>query len=215
MAISKNDRLIAARILDEPRIHSARLVPLIDEVVRAAGYRMADVQAVAVSRGPGSFTGLRIGVSTAKGIAFGLGIALVGVPTFEALAQANVGLVDEGETLVTASPSRRNEAYVQFWEVVGTSAVALSEPQSLTFEELAQAASGFDTRLVLVGEGAGLLDARRPEPSTLKPAVYGVVELGGARLARGEVEDVESFEPFYLKEFVAKKGGSPFDRLKF
>ncbi|MFV1981642.1 MAG: tRNA (adenosine(37)-N6)-threonylcarbamoyltransferase complex dimerization subunit type 1 TsaB, partial [Rhodothermia bacterium] len=89
VALSTPDDLLAVRVLREPRIHSAKLVPLIREVVEDAGFQTRDIDAVAVSKGPGSYTGLRIGVSTAKGLAFGLDIPLVGVATFEALGWAN------------------------------------------------------------------------------------------------------------------------------
>jgi len=204
---------------------------LIREVVEEAGFQTYDIDAVAVSKGPGSFTGLRIGVSTAKGLAFGLDIPLVGVATFEALAWANRTLVfatnvpgRRQSSLVTTAPSRRDETYWQLWKVDADPPTPLTEPRSDLYREVGRRLREAELPITLVGEGADLLAAVLEEPDPparvvgpeeMRPAIHGVTELGHRLLVKGRTEDVALFEPFYLKEFIARKGRSPFDRLPF
>ena len=223
-------------MLHEPRVHSAQLVPLIRDVLVDAGYQRSDLGAVAVSKGPGSYTGLRIGVSTAKGLAFGLEIPIVGVATFDALAWANRAAPSAHPSsprklsglsradLLTTAPSRRNEAYWQLWQVDTEFPIAVTAPRSDNFADVAEVLRKLNAPLILVGEG---LEALRPvleaagvsvsviSPDESHRVIHGVSALGHHLVAEGKHEDVAQFEPFYLKEFVAKKGGSPFDRLPF
>jgi tRNA threonylcarbamoyladenosine biosynthesis protein TsaB len=218
------------RVIREPRMHSSRLVPLIKEIVIESGRSIPDIGAIAVSKGPGSFTGLRIGVSTAKGMAYALGIPLVGVETFEALAHANTySDTDLHRTLlVTIAPSRKNETYWQAWRLGAPGDLrrpeSTSEARSDTFEDAADMLLENSLPMTIVGPGADELlariqyagsDAMVIAPDDARPAVTGVSALGHELLALKQIEDVAQFEPFYLKAFVARKGGSPFDRLGF
>ena len=211
------------------------MVPLIREVVLDAGYQKRDIGAISVSKGPGSYTGLRIGVSTAKGLAFGLAIPLVGVATFEALAWANRHIGSprreaatrepgKDDVLVTTAPSRRNEAYWQLWRHDALVPVALTEPTSDTYDDVADALRRSNDFMTLAGDGAEILQAVLEKVGLspvvlgveeLQPAIHGVSALGHRLIDLGQTEDVALFEPFYLKEFVALKGASPFDRLPF
>jgi tRNA threonylcarbamoyladenosine biosynthesis protein TsaB len=224
VALTDPDGETVHRILSEPRLHSSMLVPLIDEIVRDAEHVMTDLRAVAVSKGPGSFTGLRIGVSTAKGLAFGLNLPIVGVPTFEALVHANRHLADEGDVVATSSPSRRNEVYIQTFRITSGLPEAISAPVSARHSELENFVAGIHQTIMVIGEGAASVSdvlsgsnlvVTRPPVDAVKPVILGIAELGLRRLAEHDVEDLAMFEPFYLKDFVAKIGGSPFDRLKF
>jgi len=229
VALSTSDDILAIRVVREPRSHSAKLVPLIREVVEDAGFQTRDIRAVAVSKGPGSYTGLRIGVSTAKGLAFGLDIPLVGVATFEALAWANLAglsarLAPRTAHLLTTAVSKRNEVYWQMWQTDNDQATAQSEPKSDRYAEVADVLRKLKYPVILVGEG---LEALRPvlegsgvsvsviELDESHLAIHGVSALGHRLLAEGRTEDVALFEPFYLKEFVARKGRSPFEKLPF
>lgn len=111
VAVSRDGVLLVEVTLDEPRRHAERLVPMVDEALTSAGVSPADLTAVAVSAGPGSYTGLRIGASTAKGVAFALSIPLVPVPSLQALA-ASVE-VPAGTLVVAAFGARRGEVYAQ------------------------------------------------------------------------------------------------------
>jgi len=105
------DRVVATRQTDVPRAHAARLAPMIAEVLGDAGIAARDLDTVAVSVGPGSFTGLRIGIGTATGLALATGAALVPVPTLDALALAARAAGVTGPLLAVV-PSRRGEVFV-------------------------------------------------------------------------------------------------------
>lgn len=123
------------------KTHGERLAPLIEQALREAGWRARDLDAVAVSSGPGSFTGLRIGLSTAKGLAFAAGCPLVGVPTLEALAANVAGLVSP---MIDA---RRGEVYAGLYRTGqdGTPEAVLppqAGPLTEWMERVAEAAAG-------------------------------------------------------------------------
>ena len=88
VALAENGMAVASRVCDEPRQQASLTAPLVKEVLDSQGLRVSDCDAVCVSKGPGSYTGLRVGVSTAKGLAFGAGIPLLAVGTLDILAQA-------------------------------------------------------------------------------------------------------------------------------
>lgn len=186
------------------------LTPLIGDIVAAHNHHMSDLEGVCVSKGPGSFTGLRIGVSTAKGLCYGLDVPLIGVETFEAMVVANrSAMKSEGVSLVAAvAPSRKGESYWQVWSV-RESVQSVTVAASDSVAEIEEALASMTQKLTRLGFGP-LADVTPREP-----VVAGVAELGWQAFDDGRFENVALFEPYYLKEFVAKKGGSPFHRLPF
>jgi tRNA threonylcarbamoyladenosine biosynthesis protein TsaB len=212
-------------VVNEPRVHAAQLVPTIRGLAGEAGLSMSDLAAVAVSKGPGSFTGLRIGVSTAKGICYGLGVPLIGVQTFEAMAFANHEHFDahQGGFMATVVPSRRGEAYWQIWKLDVRGPQSLDEARSDPFAMIVSEFQELSpTPVVVLGQVPdglknvledGGVDFSIVPDSKRRPTIEGMVALGTSSFDGSKFEDVADFEPYYLKEFVAKKAGSPFDRL--
>lgn len=189
--------LLAQTRLNLPNAHSERLFGLIEVTLRQAGREPSALTGVAVSLGPGSFTGLRIGLSAAKGLCHGLGIPLAGVPTLDALAQRV--RVMQGR-LSIAMPARRGEWYFAQYaggrrtgavEVRTTSEViravergdTLVTPQPDIFRELEQQAV-----TVLAREYAA-------------PDAWYVAEIGCAMLDRNEAADLEQVVPLYVQKF--------------
>lgn len=228
VALLQGGRVTVDLSLARPRAHAENLVLLIQDALRYGGLSRADLDAVAVSMGPGSYTGLRIGVSAAKGLAVALGIELVGVPTLEALAASAVPAAREGDVICAALNARRDEVYAAAFRVGSGGALenvagttALGEPDvPAWFEDLP---SGI---VWITGDGGpkvtsalGEQDSGRThllEPELHPPSAAWVARLGSHRLAQRAVEDAASFEPFYLKAFVAKKRErSIFERLPF
>ncbi len=125
--------------------HATRLLELVDSVLGAAGLTSADVDRVAVGVGPGSFTGLRIGIATARGLAQGWDVALVGVSTLRALA---VGA--EATSAAAVIDARRGEAFAAAWRD-GEEVLA---PAALAPEALAQTLAAIDPKPLAVGDGA-------------------------------------------------------------
>ncbi len=207
----------------EPRSHAARLVPLVQDLLAEHGLVPSDLDAVAVSAGPGSYTGLRIGASTAKGLAFVSGAALVAAPSLEALAHASRDRLAEGDVLVTAFRSRRGEVYAAAFRRDADGLTGVLSPAALRLDELpawlSEAEAPAEGALWTAGEaGAAVAEALNREvhvldPAEARPSAAAVGALGWARWQGGITEDVAAFEPAYLKPFEAKRGGSIFARL--
>lgn len=214
--------------LNRPRAHAENLVLLIQDALRYGGVDAADVDAIAVSMGPGSYTGLRIGVSAAKGLAVALDAALVGVPTLEALAASVVPYAEAGDIVCAALHARRDEVYAAAFRIDGQRALdPLAPAAALTAEEVSDwLALPSPTAIRIAGDGGpkvaaalregGIGDVHLLDPVAHRPSAAWVARRALLKVEREEVEDAASFEPFYLKEFVAKKRArSAFERLPF
>ena len=104
----RDDVLLAELTLNVKKTHSEKLMPLVDKLLQESGVEREQLQSIAVAAGPGSFTGIRIGVATARALAQGLAIPAVGVPTLEALAE---GVTAPGALICPLLDARRNQVY--------------------------------------------------------------------------------------------------------
>lgn len=202
VALAVDGQVVATRESDAPNAHSTRLPLFVKDLLPQ------DLDAVCVSAGPGSYTGLRIGVSTAKGLCYALGIPLLSVPTLLGMATLYYRLHPDYQGLVCPMiDARRMECYTM---VVGPDGI-LRDTQAEVIEP-----SSYDHWLdrgevMFIGDGS---DKTRPllgnhpnvrfDPS-FRIAAEGMLPIALDKLANGTVEDVAYFEPFYLKDFVAKK----------
>jgi tRNA threonylcarbamoyladenosine biosynthesis protein TsaB len=209
--------LEAGRVVAESRVsiavtHGERLMATIDGVLRSARWELADVQAFAVALGPGSFTGLRIGLSTVKGLAFATGKPVVGVPTLDALAwrlpycaYPVCPVLDARKNEVYAALYRTREGWLELLE-----APRAVPPETLA-EELRDATQG---PLVFVGDAVlpfgtvfvEVLGSRALlAPADLRlPSAVTVGELGASALARGEPADPADLVPLYVRPSEAE-----------
>lgn len=181
------------------KLHARALTPMMVHLLEMVDCTWQDVGAVAVSSGPGSYTGLRIGLSAAKGICFARDRALVAVPTLEAHLHTLLPHVRAHEVAVVVHPSRRGEVYAA-WQRPGeppTPAVAIS------VEALRDALP--PGSCLLAGAGRHrippLPDARTV-PALDAPSAVSVAALGWERWKSGHVESVADFEPDYLKPWM-------------
>jgi tRNA threonylcarbamoyladenosine biosynthesis protein TsaB len=190
-AITADGRTLAARSEPMARGHQERLAPLVEEVAREAGVAFTELDRIGVTRGPGSFTGLRVGLAFAKGLGFALGRPVVGIGVLEALAAGAPG--------VTAAviDARRSQVYVQAFRA----GAAVTEPEALSIESaLGQLGPLSPTRLV--GPGARLLAAAFPEAELVESA--GVDPTVLARFTAAAAEPLPAPEPLYLRAPDAK-----------
>ena len=139
VALMEDDRLVAEYTMNNKKTHSQTLLPMLDEIVRAAEADLKDVDAIAISRGPGSFTGLRIGSATAKGLGLALDKPLVEVPTLDAMAYNLYGVCDG--VICPIMDARRQEVYSGIYEFVPEQAEA-DGPKELRLEALAGESAG-------------------------------------------------------------------------
>ncbi len=222
VALLRGERVVVELTLARPRRHAEQLAPLIRDALRYGDTAPADLEAVAVSQGPGSYTGLRIGVSTAKGLARATGAALVGVPTLEALAASAAGCARPGEVLLPLLDARRDEVYAAaFRRAEDHDLTPLADTTALPVGELAGwlRAAGLDPSELDPSEASGYLlgsgtgKAQEPlresdlrltvlSPAQHPPSAAWVGRRALGRLQAGTVADAASFEPYYLKAFT-------------
>ena len=207
VALAEDGAVAAARQSTEPRAHAALTAPFVKEVLDERGLRAADLDAVCVSAGPGSYTGLRVGVSTAKGICFAAGIPLLSVGTLEVLvhqARADRLLPPDCRYVIPMIDARRMEVYTAVFTPDGQRLTEV-EPRvvdSLSFCNERAAGpvlfigDGADKcRAALAGPGAHFVQACPQATAMLAPALR--------EFEAGRFRDTAYFEPFYLKDFVA------------
>jgi tRNA threonylcarbamoyladenosine biosynthesis protein TsaB len=207
--------------LDRPRAHAERLVPMIRDVLTFRDDPEIHVAAVAVSAGPGSYTGLRIGSSTAKGFCLASGARLIAVPSLQALAARALPALSEGDLLATFFNSRRDEVYGAVYRVRAGRPEGVLAPEALMHEEILPWLGQVSGPLILAGEGASVAGSlmggsqRVLDPKVYRPSAAAVGLLAMDRFKERHFEDLSTFEPAYLKEFVAKKAArSIFDRIR-
>lgn len=203
---------LAMRETEGQNAHSEKITNFIREVMEETGIDYSKLDAVAVSQGPGSYTGLRIGVSTAKGICYAADLPLMAIDTLEAMAYGMKeklgGQLDANDLLIPMIDARRMEVYASVFDaqlnkVQDTAAMVIDEN---TFEDLSK-----DHRLWLFGDGAPKLSKLFENQSNIniingfKPSAAYMRLLTEQALQRQQFVDVAYFEPFYLKDFVAGK----------
>jgi tRNA threonylcarbamoyladenosine biosynthesis protein TsaB len=205
VAIHEQGELLALAEIKEPGAHAEKLLLLVDEVFEKAGLSFADLDAVAVSQGPGSYTGLRIGVSTAKGIAYALEIPLIGINTLQAMAASQS--VAPGDYVVAVLDARRKEVYTQTF---GDSLQELSPIEAVVLEEGVFASILEKGRVYFVGDGVEKVKEEVKSANALFIADWAISlsaknmgVLASEKHARQEWEDLAYFVPNYLKEFKA------------
>ncbi len=204
VALSEGEgRPVLVREHEEPNAHSRVLAPMIQAILEEAGWSVADLEAVAIGAGPGSYTGLRIGTATAKGLCFALGLPLIAVPTLEALAFALRAKHPDALRYVPLIDARRMEVY---WAGFGQDLAELDTARAWIVEN-----NPFQPVLdqgVVVFGGSGADKCReilghknaRFEIS-LVPRVEQGIGLAHKRFKTNVFEDVGHFEPHYVKAF--------------
>lgn len=211
VALSVSGKTTHVVELDEPNAHAAKLTRLIEQVLFEASLSLSDLDAVAVSKGPGSYTGLRIGVSTAKGLCYGLDIPLIAVDSLHSLAagfvEKNADIPDE-TLLCPMIDARRLEVYTAVFD----RELILKQPTKAQvidvnyFDDLLS-----DVPLVLFGDGADkfkvIFESKENIQivSDFRQSASFLSGLAHAAFLNSDFEDVAYFEPFYLKDFVPTK----------
>ena len=201
VAVHADSVLLAAYDLYTDRSSSAMLTTLMKSAVENAGFKLSDLDAIAVAKGPGSYTGLRVGVSTAKGLCYALDKPLIAVNTLEAMSLQVIPFFPKGSLFCPMIDARRMEVYAAIYDadlhvLKPVSADVLDDASYAEFEPF-----------VFFGDGAAKVTESWAGrnilfDNELRPSATGQISLAYAKLLKGEVEDVAYFEPFYLKEFV-------------
>ncbi|MCW5912203.1 MAG: tRNA (adenosine(37)-N6)-threonylcarbamoyltransferase complex dimerization subunit type 1 TsaB [Cyclobacteriaceae bacterium] len=208
VAIHQQGELLAFREIKEPRSAASQLAVMIDAVMKESGMQAAMLNGVVVASGPGSYTGLRIGVATAKGICFALDLPLVAVNTLDLLAwQAKKLLSDTSALLCPMLDARRMEVYCK---VVDFNLTEVEPTQAKIVDENSFNSYLEKTTVYFIGEGATkcreiITHANAKFLDEVVPNAVPLGEMGIQKWHRQDFEDVASFEPYYLKDFLIRK----------
>lgn len=201
VSLSKNGQTVALKDLSEEQFnHAEKLHLFIKEVLASEGVSLADLNAIAVSKGPGSYTGLRIGVSAAKGLCYALNIPLIAVDTLAVLAEKIS--IDSG-MIVPMIDARRMEVFTQMFD---KDLNTLSTAEALIVDETAFA--DINENIHLIGDGAlkcktVLTDAKFIfHEDVIYPSANEMSRLSYKKYIENTFEDVAYFEPYYLKDFM-------------
>jgi tRNA threonylcarbamoyladenosine biosynthesis protein TsaB len=201
VALSKNGIVVAQKeSLTEDFSHSENLTIFIQEVLQSQHLTPQDLSAVSVASGPGSYTGLRIGVSTAKGLCYALGIPLIAIDSLHALAQIAKEKHPDAR-LCMAIDARRMEIFSAIYAndltvLKSISADVVDECSYQEFEPFVVAGDANEKLKTLWANRDIQFD------DTIHCSAAGQVDEATRKLSAGEIEDIAYFEPFYLKDFV-------------
>lgn len=209
VALARDGEIIAQRQSNEPNAHSSKLSVFVQEMFDQCGLTPKQLDAVCVSSGPGSYTGLRIGVSSAKGFCYALGVPLLSVPTLQGMAAQYYAQHPDFRGMVCPMiDARRMECYTAVYASPTDELKAVSADIIVPniYDEYLDKGE-----VVFVGDGAsktreilGVHPNARYDDSFAISAT-GMLTVALKKLEEGKTEDVAYFEPFYLKDFVAKK----------
>lgn len=208
VALAENGDVVALKSSTGDRDHARNLAVFVDEIFKARGITAKDLSAVAVGKGPGSYTGLRIAISLAKGLCYGASIPLIAVSSLEAMVHTALETIPD--TLAGKRPlmlpmidARRMEVYCQLFNV---DAEPVGEIEAHILDESSFINERRSDGLIIFGSGAEKSKTIFKEEENIyldvEPSAAGLVKPAWEAYKSGRFEDVSYFEPFYLKDFV-------------
>ena len=213
VAILVDDSILAEYSVNYKKTHSETLMPMINEIVKITEFDIKELNAIAVAGGPGSFTGLRIGSATAKGMAQVLDIPIINVPTVDALAY---NLWGNSDYIVPMMDARRNQTYTGIYEIDKEGRlIAKMEQSAISVEELAQKINEFDRNVVILGDGVErfknamdelLKVEHRYAPANMnRQRASSVALLGVQYYKAGKYTSAAAHTPVYLRKSQAER----------
>ncbi|MFS4455863.1 tRNA (adenosine(37)-N6)-threonylcarbamoyltransferase complex dimerization subunit type 1 TsaB [Maribacter sp. 2304DJ31-5] len=206
VSLAKNGSVIAIKEHNAPNYsHSEQLHLFIQDCLKDAGCQMQDLDAVAVSKGPGSYTGLRIGVSAAKGLCFALGIPLISIATLKSMALQSKNIIQD--LVIPVLDARRMEVYSCVYDV---DLNEIRETRAEIIEENSFTDYLSGKKVHIVGSGAEKIQNTLNHENLsfdtrMVPSAREMAVLSHTKYEQGKFEDVAYFEPYYLKDFILQK----------
>lgn len=211
---SGNEQTIAEYTLNYKKTHSQTLLPMLDEIVKMTGLDLNEIDAIAVAAGPGSFTGLRIGSATAKGLGLALDKPLIHIPTLEGLAY---NLCGTEKVVCPILDARRGQVYAGIYEFNGDRLSVLEDQMAVGIEELGERLRSYDRKVIFLGDGVPVFrEALREKimagcdisfaPANLnrqRAASVGALALRYYR--EGKIENAADHKPDYLRASQAER----------
>lgn len=204
-AVTEDGRVLCSGYQDTGLTHSRTLMPIVEHILQNTGLCVADMDAIAVAAGPGSFTGIRIGVAAAKGLAFAADKPAAGVSTLAAMAR-NVAFADG--LIICAMDARRQQIYNAVFEAKNGQLQRLTPDRAIALEELAQELQQDSRPKTIVGDGAKLCCTYLQEhgipcciapPHLVMQNAMSVALEAEAMAAEGTLVNAQALEPVYLR----------------
>ena len=211
VALFKENRVLASKnSREEGYSHAENIMRFIDDLLASTGIEKAELDAISVSGGPGSYTGLRIGVATAKGICHALSIPLISIDTLSVLLEEAKSICPKKDAYVSMLDARRMEVYSRTFTSTSSTPVESIIIDSLSISRF----SGIGS-ICFIGDGAlkcqDLLKGEEREFIEAYPKADFALNLATSAFNNGQFVDVASFEPMYLKAFKAGVAKDPFN----
>jgi tRNA threonylcarbamoyladenosine biosynthesis protein TsaB len=208
VSLHEDQRIVGLKEIFSDRSHSSLLTILIRDLIVECGFGIEDLNAVAVSKGPGSYTGLRIGISASKGLCYALDIPLISVNTLEAMVQGMLKYNVQDALLCPMLDARRMEVYCLIadnqWNIY-------EKTQALIIDEHSFSSLLFDRKIIFFGPGADKIEnvfigqENAIFIRDVYPSASQIGYLAYEKYVKSEFEDLAYFEPYYLKEFITRK----------
>lgn len=212
VAVVEDDNLCAEYTVNFKKTHSQTLLPMLDVIADMIQLDLNTVDGIAVAAGPGSFTGLRIGSATAKGLGLALKKPLVAVPTLDALAY---NLYDASGVVCPIMDARRNQVYTGIYEYVDHQLQNVRSSDALDVHQLIQELNQMNREVIFLGDGVGVyrdvLDAELTVPRSYAPAhcnkqrASAVAALGLVYMKEENIVSAADFQPDYLRKSQAER----------
>ena len=210
-AVVENEVTLAEYTVNYKKTHSQTLLPMIDDMMRLLDMEPSAVDAIAVSGGPGSFTGLRIGSATAKGLGLALKKPLIHVPTLDAMAY---GLFGASGLICPMMDARRQQVYTGIYRFEERFEIVM-EQSALAVADLAERLNALGERVIFLGDGVPVYEKQLAEtltvPYCFAPAhvnrqrAASVAALGAVYFAEGKIETAAEHKPDYLRKSQAER----------
>lgn len=212
VAYIKAGKLVGEYYICDKLTHSQTIMPMLEHMKQLLEINLDEIDAIAVTSGPGSFTGLRIGVTAAKSLALALDVPIIGVPTLDTLAYA----IRETEALICPlMDARRHQVYTALYEWKEGELIKLIEDSALDIEALFDKVKAFDREVVFLGDGVQvykeLIKTTFKEKALLAPSFLNMqrasvlADISIKLFKEGKVEDPSLFTPIYLRKSQAER----------
>lgn len=212
VALIEDDRLIAEYTTGNKLTHSQTLLPMLDEVIKRTSFDMKDIDAIAIAKGPGSFTGLRIGAATAKGLGLALDKPIVPVPTVDGLAYQLFGT---SMIICPMMDARRKQVYTGFYRFEGSEMKVLKEQCAQSVEDTLEELKEFNEPVIFLGDGVPVYKEdileKMGDQAVFAPAhvnrqrAAAVGALAQVYFEQGICESADEFVPEYLRKSQAER----------
>lgn len=212
VALMEEDKMVCEFTMNHKKTHSQTLLPMVDEMVKITGYDIKELDAIAISKGPGSFTGLRIGSATAKGLSQALNIPVVAVSSLEGLA---ANLYGTGDIICPIMDARRSQVYTGLFQYEGERLVAKMEDTAIAVAELIDILNKKGEPVIFLGDGVpvyekvlkeGLTVPYRFAPAHMNRQRAGAVGILAVQYYKeGKVETSRDHKPEYLRKSQAER----------